>query len=234
MATHSVCSLPRLRPNSGLRRDCRRAEDWDARSAARYSRHQLQPFPAWPDGHPGAGGPWRRCDCGREPRRRLAAALEQRRHLARRSGDGAYVHQPQQAQRRPRSEIAQGPGDRIQAHRRRRRGGREFPPGGDGKAWLRLRSLASAQAFLDLCLGVGLRPRGSLHTAARSGSAGAGAIRAHGYYRPRRNRAATGRGIRGRPPRRRAVRHGNSGRAAAARAHRQGLPGRCEPHAGRA
>ena len=35
--------------------------------------------------------------------------------------------QPQQAQRRPRPEVGEGPRDRAEARRQRRRGGRELP-----------------------------------------------------------------------------------------------------------
>ena len=207
-------------------------EETDARPAARNSDHQFQSFPARAHGHSGAGGPRRRRDRDRSAGGGLAAPLEQRRHLARRPGHAALVQQPQQTQRGARFEGAQGQSDRAQAHRRRRRGGREFPPGCHGQARLRLRRLAAAQAVLDLCVGVRLRTRRSLCAAARSGFAGAGAVRGHGDHRAAGDRPSSGRRVRGRPPRRGAVRDGNPCRAGAPRAHGQGLPRRRKPYAG--
>ena len=127
-----------------------------------------------------------------------------------------------------------GKRDRAQAHRRRRRGGGKLSSGRDGQAGLRLRGVAPPQTFADLRFGVGLRPRRPLRGARRPGSAGAGAVRADGNHRPARDWSAAGRRLRGRPPRRGVVRHGNSRRVAAPGAHRQRLPRRCEPDAGRA
>ena len=134
-----------------------------------------------------------------------------------RDGQGmrAYVHEPQQAQRRARLEVIQGQRDRAQAHRRRRCGRREFPPGRHGQARLRLRRLASAQACFGLCVGIRLWPRRSICAAARSGSAGAGPIRDHGDHRRSADRASPGRRVRGRPPWGGAVRDGHPCRAAA-------------------
>ena len=142
-----------------------------ARPAERHPRGELQPLPARPHGHPGAGRPGRRRDRGRGLGRGLAAPLGRRRHLARRPERVAPVRQPQQAQRGHRSQVGEGPRARSAPRRHRRRGGGELPAGGDGEARARLRCAEGTQAQPHLRVGFGLRPRRPLRREARPGPA---------------------------------------------------------------